>query len=366
MDIKVLLAEMIKKGASDLHVRAGSPSVLRIDGDLITMEGNTFSNEETISIANSLMNDTQKAIFQKHHEIDLGVTFPDLGRFRINAFTQRGIVNMAVRAIPIKIPTIDELKLPPVIKQIAENRRGLIIVTGITGSGKSTTLASIIGHINNTRPVHIVTIEDPIEFIHKDNKSIITQRELGIDTLSYPDALKHVVRQDPDVILLGEMRDVHTVTAAITAAQTGHLVISTLHTIDATQSVNRIIDFFPPHQQDNTRIMLADTLKAVISQRLLPHTSGKGRVPAVEVMIVNALIKKLIEDKNTAEIVNQIRKGEYYGMQTFNQALMKLFKDNEIKLEDALGAATNPEELMLNIRGVQSGTDDASSSFIER
>jgi twitching motility protein PilT len=365
MDIKPLLTEMLEKNASDLHVRANSPVVMRIDGELQVAEGRVVSGDDTEALADSMMNDLQKEVFSKHYEIDIGSSIEGLGRFRINIFKQRGLVNMAFRAIPLKIPTIEELKLPQVVKQIADNRRGLILVTGVTGSGKSTTLASIIEHINSTRSVHVVTIEDPIEFIHTDKKSIITQRELSIDTLSYPDALKHVVRQDPDVILLGEMRDLQTVSAAITAAQIGHLVISTLHTIDATQSINRIIDLFPPHQQNNIRIMLADTLKAVISQRLLPHSSGSGRVPAVEVLVVNALIKKLIEEKNTAEIANQIKQGQYYGMQTFNQTLIKLFKDNEIKLEDALNAANNPEELMLSIRGVQPGGENVAD-FIER
>ncbi|MCB4791396.1 MAG: PilT/PilU family type 4a pilus ATPase [Elusimicrobia bacterium] len=365
MDIKSLLKEMMDKGASDLHLRANGRAFFRIDGELFPVSEKIFSEEENRTIALSLMSVSQKETFNKQHEMDLGYTMPELGRFRINIYSQKGMTNMAFRFIPVKIPGIDELKLPPAIKQIAENRRGLILVSGTTGSGKSTTLASIIGHINATRSTHIVTIEDPIEFLHVDNKSIVTQRELGLDTSSFPDALKHVVRQDPDVILLGEMRDLPTVSAAITAAQTGHLVISTLHTIDTTQSINRIIDLFPPHQQDQIRLILADILKAVISQRLLPSLSGKGRVPAVEVLVVTGLIKKLIEEKNLGEITNQIRQGQYYGMQTFNQALVKLLKNNEIKMEDALNAASNPEELMLNIRGVQSGTEGASD-FIER
>lgn len=365
MDIQTLLKEMVDKGASDLHLRANGPAIIRIDGELKPLSDKIFSPEENIGIAQSLMSESQKATFNKHHEVDVACTFQGLGRFRINIFSQRGMINMALRAIPVKVPTIDELKLPEVIKKISENRRGLVLVTGITGSGKSTTLAAIIGNINATRSAHIVTIEDPIEYIHKDDKSIISQRELKIDTLSYPDALKHVVRQDPDVILLGEMRDLETVSAAMTAAQTGHLVISTLHTVDAAQSINRIIDLFPPHQQDQIRYMLADTLKAVVSQRLLPHASGHGRVPAVEVLVVTGLMQKLIEEKNLPEMMTQMRQGHYYGMQTFNQCLIKLFKDNEIKLEDALAAASNPEELMLNIRGIQSGSDDATS-FIER
>lgn len=365
MEIKLLLKEMVDKGASDLHLRANGPAFFRIDGELHPVSEKVFSDEDNKTIAYSLMNSVQKDNFIKYHEMDLGYSVPELGRFRINVYSQKGLVNMAFRAIPARIPTIEELKLPPAIKQIAENRRGLILVSGTTGSGKSTTLASMIGHINSTRSTHIVTIEDPIEFVHTDNKSIITQRELGLDTLSYPDALKHIVRQDPDVILLGEMRDIATISAAITAAQTGHLVISTLHTIDTTQSINRIIDMFPPHQQDQTRLILSDVLKAVISQRLLPNAAGKGRIAAVEVLIVTGLIKKLIEDKNLGEIAIQIRQGNYYGMQTFNQALLKLFKNNEIKLEDALNAASNPEELMLNIRGVQSGTD-STSDFMEK
>jgi twitching motility protein PilT len=365
MEIKTLLEEMLQKGASDLHMRSNAQAYLRVDGGLIPVSDKIYSDKEVFEIAQALMNPIQKELYAKYFELDLGYSVPGLGRFRINIYKQKGVTNMALRAVPAKIPTIDELKLPPIIKQIAENRRGLILVSGVTGSGKSTTLAAMIGHINSTRSAHIVTIEDPVEFIHNDNKSIITQRELGMDTLSYTEALKHVVRQDPDVILLGEMRDLATVSAAITAAQTGHLVISTLHTIDTAQSINRIIDMFPPHQHDQIRLMLADTLKAVISQRLLPNASGKGRIPAVEVLVVNGLVKKLIEDKNLNEITNQVRQGQYYGMQTFNQALIKLFKNNEIKLEDALSAASNPEELMLNIRGVQSGSA-ASSDFIER
>jgi twitching motility protein PilT len=265
--------------------------------------------------------------------------------------------------VPDKIPTIEELKLPPVLAQIADNQRGLVLVTGTTGCGKSNTLASMINRINMTRCENVITIEDPIEFIHKDVKSIVSQRELGFDTLTYLDALKNVVRQDPDVILLGEMRDQETVAAAITAAQTGHLVFSTIHTVDAAQSINRIVDLFPPHQQNQIRLLVADTLKAVISQRLLPHASGKGRVPAVEVLIVTPLVRKMIEENNLSEVVNLMKQGQFYGMQTFNQSLIKLFQANEVKLEDALQAATNPEELMLTVRGVQSSTDDANSFF---
>lgn len=365
MNILPLLQDMIAKNASDLHLRADRPAVLRVDGELIP-QGQTFSADETYAIAIGLMNDEQKAIFKQRHEVDLAATFEGAGRFRINAFKQRGVINMAFRVIPTKVPTIAELKLPPVISQIAANKRGLVLVTGTTGCGKSNTLAAMINHINAERSENIITIEDPIEFIHTDKKSIISQRELGFDTVTYLDALRTVVRQDPDVILLGELRDQETMATAITAAQTGHLVLSTIHTVNAAQSINRIIDLFPPHQQDQIRLLLADTLKAVVSQRLLPHSSGKGRVPAIEVLVVTPLIKKLIEENNLAEMVNQMKLGQYYGMQTFNQALLKLIQTNEIKLEDALTAATNPEELMLAIRGVESSSDNANSSFFER
>jgi len=367
MDIKPLLREMIEKKASDLHLRSGSPAVLRIDGKLSPMK-KTVSIEEMAVLSNALMNDEQKLAFKLRHEVDLGYTFDeDLGRFRINIFRQRGMINMAMRIIPVKIPTIAELKLPPVISQIADNQRGLVLVTGTTGCGKSSTLAAMINHINTTRSANIITIEDPIEFIHRDVKSIVSQRELGFDTLTYIDALKNVVRQDPDVILLGEMRDLETVATAITAAQTGHLVLSTIHTVNASQSVNRMVDLFPPHQHDQIRVLLADTLKAVISQRLLPHASGTGRVPAVEVLVVTPLVKKMIEENNLSEVVSLMKGGQYYGMQTFNQALIKLFQSGEIKLEDALNAATNPEELMLTIRGIQTSTEDAAhSSFFEK
>jgi twitching motility protein PilT len=364
MEIKPVLEEMVKKKASDLHIRAEGPAVLRIDGRLAPLD-KFFSQNDTIGIAQSLMNEEQKTLFKKYHEVDIAYSFTGIGRFRINVYSQKGLVNLAFRIIPIDIPTIKSLGLPPVISQIADNNRGLVLVTGTTGSGKSSTLAAMINHINSTRSAHIVTIEDPIEFLHKDNKSIISQRELGFDTLSYLYALKNVVRQDPNVILLGEMRDLETVSTAITAAQTGHLVLSTLHTVDAAQTINRIVDLFPPHQQGQTRYLLADTVKAIISQRLLPHASGVGRMPAVEVLVVTALIRKLIEENNLSEITNQMKLGQYYGMQTFNQSLIKLFQDGQVKLEDALSAATNAEELMLNIKGVQSSSEDAAD-FMER
>ncbi|HBU70321.1 MAG TPA: type IV pili twitching motility protein PilT [Elusimicrobia bacterium] len=363
MEINAILKEMVDKKASDMHIRANGHAMLRIDGQLVEAQGAILSAGDTASVADSVMNSEQKKVFKERREVDLSYTFEGVGRFRINIFSQRGFVNMALRIIPTQIPSISDLKLPSVISKIADNQRGLVLVTGTTGCGKSTTLAAMINHINSNRSAHIVTIEDPIEFMHGDKKSIVSQRELGFDTLSYADAMKHVVRQDPDVILLGEMRDLETMATAISAAQTGHLVLSTIHTVDAAQSIHRIIDLFPTHQQNQIRLMLADTLKAVISQRLLPAAKGPGRVPAVEVLIVTALAKKMIEENNTGEITNLMKQGQYYGMQTFNQALLALYKEGAIELEDALYAATNPEELMLTIRGVQSGSDNASSYF---
>lgn len=354
---------MVEKSASDLHIRAGCPPVLRIDGKLSPME-TPLTAEQTMTIAQKMMTERQKRTFEEKRECDLSFSLDGTGRFRSNIFQQKGAVNIAIRLIPSQIPTFENLKLPPSVKKLAENQRGLILVTGTTGSGKSTTLASMVDHINRTRYAHIITIEDPIEFVHKDQLSIISQRELGQDTMTYSDALKHVVRQDPDVILLGEMRDLETMAAALTAAQTGHLVLSTIHTIDAIQTVTRIVDMYPPHQQNQIRLQLADTLRGIISQRLLPHASGKGRVPAVEILVVTALVRKLIAEANTTEIFGAIKQGNYYGMQTFNQSLVKLIQDKEVNLDAALEAASNPEELMLAVRGIESGTD--SSSFFTK
>ncbi len=356
MEITDLLHEMVNKKASDLHLRVGSPPIFRINGRLVQSSNPVLSPRDTERIGSSLLNEKQKEILEKQHECDLSYAIEGLARFRINIFLQRGTIHIAFRLVPFKIPDFEELNLPPVLKKISENDRGLVLVTGPAGCGKSTTLAAIVDYINSTRSVHIITIEDPIEFLHQDKKSIITQRELGEDTLDYPAALKHIVRQDPNVILVGEMRDLATMAAALTAAQLGSLVLSTVHTIDAIQTITRVIDLFPPYQQNQVRLQLADTLKAVISQRLLPGTEGKGRMPAVEVLVVTALVKKLIEENRIGEILGSMEKGDYYGMQTFNQALQGLYSKGLVKLEDALASATNPEELLLYIRGIDSGS----------
>jgi twitching motility protein PilT len=337
--------------------------MLRVLGALEpSRHGKTLAAQDTKAVAFAIMNEMQRKTFETYLEVDMSVSMDGVGRFRSNIYYQRGAVNIVFRVVPTAIPTIEELNLPLSVRKLADKLRGLILVTGTTGSGKSTTLAAMIDYINSTRQGHVVTIEDPIEFIHKDKKCIISQRELGIDTLNYLEALKHVVRQDPNVILVGEMRDLETMAAAITSAQTGHLVLSTIHTINAVQTVSRIVDMFPPHQQNQIRYQLADTLQGVISQRLLRRADMPGRIPAVEVMVATPHVRKAIEDNNLAEVGNAMRQGQFYGMQTFNQSLVKLYNEGKIKLEDAIAAATNPEEVMLAVRGIEPGSD-ASKIF---
>jgi len=364
MELKQLLARMKEMGASDLHIRSESTPAARVDGNIIKLSDIYLSKNDVEKIIDEVTDQRAKELLRDHFQCDAAISSSE-GRWRLNIYRQRGMLNIAVRAIPLIVPTLSEIKLPPAVAQIAENRRGLVLVTGTTGCGKSTTLAAIINHINETRAAHIITIEDPIEFVHTDKKSIITQREIGLDSINYSEALKHVVREDPDVILIGEMRDIETMATAMTAAQTGHLVLSTVHTIDAIQTVTRIVDMFPPHQQNQIRLQLSDTLKAVISQRLAPHSSGKGRIPVAEILIATGLVKKHIAENNIAEIINAMKQGQYYGMQTFNQALLNLIKAKEINLEAALEIASNPEELMLAIRGIESSSASASN-ILER
>src|SRR6185437_10022631 len=353
----LLLEIMVEKGASDLHLRSNKPAVFRVNGNLSFRTPQPISAEQVDQWVKSILNERQSSIFEERLECDLAVSVDKLGRFRVNVYRQRGVVNVAFRVVPPAIPTFEQLQLPAVIRKIGDEPRGLILMTGTTGSGKSTTLAAMIDYINSTRSRHIITIEDPIEYLHEDKQSIVSQRELQQDTLSYPEALKYVVRQDPDIVLLGEMRDLETMTAALTAAQTGHLVLSTIHTIDTIQTVNRIIDVFPPHQQNQVRFQLADTLRGVISQRLLPHASGKGRVPAVEVMVMTPIIRKYVMENALGEISGVMKQGGYYGMQTFQQALVNLISTGAISLETALEASSNPEEIMMTIRGVQSSAE---------
>jgi len=355
-----LLVGMVERQASDLHLRAGTTPIYRVDGNLFSVDGTKTSVDLTKEMLYLMISKRQQKIFEVRNEVDFSFAVPSLGRFRGNAFRQRGSVAIVLRQIPTKIPTFDDLHLPSVLKKFCQLSRGLILVCGPTGSGKSTTLAAMIEYINKERSEHIVTIEDPIEFLHRDIKSIISQRELGTDTLSFGEALRHVLRQDPDVILLGEMRDLETTSTAITAAQTGHLVLSTLHTTDAVQTINRIIDLYPPHQQSQIRFQLADVLKGVICQRLIPHASGKGRMPAAEVLAVTAHVRKAVTDNQMQDVLDSIRQGQYYGMQTFHQSLLKLYQEGAITLEEALDAASNPEELMMAIRGITQGTEGVS------
>ena len=329
MHINDLLKIAAERRASDLHIKVGSHPVIRVDGELVPLvELKRLMQEDTIAMAFSIMSSRQKEKFKNNYEIDIAYSVPGLGRFRCNIFQQRGTVVLVLRVIPMQIRTIDELGLPPVMKRIAVEERGLVLVTGTTGSGKSTTLAAMIDHINRERSAHVMTVEDPIEFLHRDHRSMINQREVAVDTRSFAQALRSALRQDPDVILVGEMRDFETIETGLLAAETGHLVFSTLHTLDATETINRIIAVFPPHQQKQVRLQLASVLKAVVSQRLLPKVDGRGRAPAVEVMISTAFIRDCIVDKDKTHLIHgAIAAGtSQYGMQTFDQSIFGLFE----------------------------------------
>jgi len=366
MHINDLLKIAAERRASDLHVKVGSHPVIRVDGELVPLvELKRLMQEDTIAMAFSIMSSRQKEKFKNNYEIDIAYSVPGLGRFRCNIFQQRGTVGMVLRVIPVKILSIRELMLPTVLEKIAEERRGLILCTGTTGSGKSTTLAAMIDYINAHRTEHIMTVEDPIEFLHRDKKSIVNQREVEVDTKSFSQALRSALRQDPDVILVGEMRDYETIETALTAAETGHLVLSTLHTMDATETVNRIISVFPPHQQKQIRLQLAAVLKAVISLRLLPRADGLGRVPATEVLISTAYIRDCIENKEKTKLIKDaISAGtSQYGMQTFDQSLYILYKNGLITLDEALRRASNPDEFRLKLSGIQSTSDMAKDEM---
>lgn len=358
-----LLAIACSKGASDLHIKAGSFPFMRINGELQPIvESQRLTAEDTLAMAFSIMNNRQKQRFKEVSEVDIAYGVSGLGRFRCNVFQQRGTVGMVLRVIPTTVRTIDDLRLPAVCEKVADERRGMILVTGTTGSGKSTTLAAIIDYVNRTRTGHIITIEDPIEFLHRDKRSFVNQREVDVDTRSFSEALRGALRQDPDVILVGEMRDFETIETALTAAETGHLVLSTLHTLDATETINRIVSVFPPHQQKGVRIQLASVLRAVISMRLVRASSGTaGRVPAVEVMVVTPFIRDcIVNPEKTSHIRDAIAQGtSQYGMQTFDQSLHFLYSQGLITYEEALGGATNVDEFKLRLRGIRSSADQA-------
>jgi twitching motility protein PilT len=348
-DVEGALRELVKKEGSDLHLKVGTAPLYRVNGEL-TVDGGAegLSPEDTEGALRTLLSDQVKLEeFAQEHEVDFSFEIPDTARFRINAFQQRGVISMACRAIPHHISTIEELSLPPVVRELAEEERGIVLLTGTTGSGKSTTLAAMIDHMNQTMSKHIVTIEDPIEFVHQDVRSVINQREVGMDTASFKRALRRVLRQDPDVILVGEMRDEETVQTALSAAETGHLVLSTIHTVDATESINRMLDFFPPHQHGQARSMIAGTVKGVISQRLVPGAEG-GRVAVCEILRMTGRVRDMIVDPSqTGKLVEVITTGGYYGMQTFDQALFGHVKAGRVSFEDAMIVASSPHDFKL-------------------
>ncbi len=362
MNLNDILQIALKANASDVHLKAGLKPTFRIDGSLVPLNNmQPLTPEELSKAANELMTPQQKLKFQDFSEVDLAYGVPGLGRFRANIFVQRGTIGMVLRVIPTKIRSIEELHLPPSLNTICEMERGLVIVTGATGSGKSTTLAALVDRINTTRSAHILTIEEPIEYLIRDQKSIINQREIGVDSVGFNLALRAALRQDPDVILVGEMRDPETMETALAAAETGHLVLTTLHTLDASESINRIVSAFPPHQHKQIRLQLGSILRAVISQRLVPRKDDQGRVAAVEVMFNNARIRELIENEDrTRDIATTIAESyTTFGMQSFDQSLMQLLKSDIISLEEALRQASNPADFSLRLSGV-SGTSDAN------
>jgi twitching motility protein PilT len=361
MHVNDLLKIAVENGASDLHLKVGSYPMMRVRGSLTpASEERRLDHEDTVAMAAAVMSTAQRQKFKDSQEIDLAYSVPGLGRFRCNVFQQRGTIGMVLRVIPMTIKTVEELMLPAVLKRIAEEERGLVLVTGTTGSGKSTTLAALVDHVNNTRCAHVMTVEDPIEFLHRDNRAIINQREVSVDTRSFAHALRSALRQDPDVILVGEMRDFETIETALLASETGHLVFSTLHTLDATETVNRIIAVFPPHQQKQVRIQLASVLKAVISQRLLPRADGKGRSAAVEVMVTTPFIRDCIVDKEKTHLIHQaIASGtSQYGMQTFDQAIFGLYQQKLVSYEEALRWASNTDEFKLKVQGISTTGDE--------
>ena len=362
MHVNDLLKIAVQRGASDLHLKVGSFPMLRLRGELTpALEDHRLDHDEIMAIAAAVLPTGVHDKFNDNHEVDLAYSVAGLGRFRCNTFQQRGTIGMIFRVIPIRVLTIEQLLLPPVLKTIVSEKRGLVLVTGTTGSGKTTTLAAMIDEINTTRTSHVMTVEDPIEYLHRDKRSIISQREVGADTNSFSQALRSALRQDPDVILVGEMRDFETIETALLAAETGHLVFSTLHTLDATETINRIIAVFPPHQQQQVRIQLAGVLTAVISQRLIPRADATGRVPAVEVMVSTAFIRDCIVDRDKTHLIRDaIAQGtSQYGMQTFDQSIFRLYEQKLISKADALHWASNADEFKLRIQGITTSGDEA-------
>lgn len=348
-----LLQRAVQKDASDIHLKAGGPPCFRVDGEIMPVDSHQLSQEEMSVILDVILSEEQKKVFLKKGEIDLAFHEKGLGRFRVNVFRQRGAVSIVMRRIKTRIPNFEELHLPPQVDRFARMMRGLVLVTGTTGSGKSTTLAAIVDYINSIRRCHVVTIEDPIEYIHQDRQSVINQREIGLDTYDFSSALKAVMRQDPDVILVGEMRDIETFQAAISASETGHLVFSTLHTTNVMQTIDRIIDLFPSNQHDQVRSQLSLNLKAIMCMRLLPRADQPGRVPACEIMFTNPAARMLIKENRIAQLEMAIQQGRDDGMQTFNDSLHDLLKNKLITLEEAVNVSDNPDELQMMMQGIR-------------
>jgi twitching motility protein PilT len=366
VNFKLILQEMVRRNASDLHLKVGRPPTIRVDGELEPLDQAPLKPEDLKTLAEQLMTARQVKQFAEEKECDFAIGVPGIGRFRVNVYQQRGSLCYAMRAIPYQARSIAELNLPPVLEEIALKPRGLVLVTGVTGSGKSTALAAMVQHINEGRRANVISIEDPIEFLHRDINCHINQREIGTDTATFGQALRRVLRQDPDVILIGEIRDLETLDTALKAADTGHLVFSTLHTMDATQTINRVLSFYPPHQQGEVRFSLASALQAVISLRLVPRSDRAGRVPAVEVLINTAAVRDNIRDmEKTLNIPELIKEGTVqYGMQSFDQSLMQLYSRGVISYESAVFYATSPAEFALRVQGV-AGTSDTSWSGFE-
>jgi twitching motility protein PilT len=366
VELNDILRVAVKGNASDIHLKAGLPPMFRVDGALMPLKnGERLLPEYLERVFEHISTPGQRNHFEKCHEVDLAYSVPGLGRFRVNTFMQRGTIGIVFRVIPFGVKTIEQLLLPPVVERIAMEPRGLVLVTGTTGSGKSTTLAAMIDHINSNKTCHLMTIEDPIEFLIRDKRSIVNQREIGVDTLTFASALRAALRQDPDVVLVGEMRDLETIETALTAAETGHLVMSTLHTIDATETITRIVSAFPPHQQAQVRLQLSSVIRGIISQRLVPRADGKGRVPAVEILVSTARIRECIMDKDRSrEIPDAIAKGfTTYGMQTFDQSLMAHVKRGLVGYEEAMRHVSNPDDFALRFKGISATSDGTWEDF---
>jgi len=365
INFKTVLQEMVRRNASDLHLKVGRPPTIRVDGELEALDGSPLKPEDLKSLAEQLMTARQVKQFAEEKECDFAIGVPGIGRFRVNVYQQRGSLCYAMRAIPYQARTIGELNLPPVLEEISLKPRGLVLVTGVTGSGKSTALAAMVQHINENRRANVISIEDPIEFLHRDINCHVNQREIGIDTATFGQALRRVLRQDPDVILIGEIRDLETLDTALKAADTGHLVFSTLHTTDATQTINRVLSFYPPHQQGEVRFSLASALQAVISLRLVPRSDRAGRIPATEILINTAAVRDNIRDmEKTLNIPDLIKEGAVqYGMQSFDQSLMQLYSKGLISYESAVFYATSPAEFALRVQGVAGASDTTWSGF---